>query len=125
MCPSPIDATSALAVIGPMPGTIASLRLRSLLRCHACDKPGNARVDVADSLRHGEVELAKQPADLVRLGSARPHKSLPDPMQGKHPLLLEVLYRDEAHVRSTHRFADGLRISRIEDGANAFLLGLT
>lgn len=32
---SPIEATSALAVIGPVPGTWASLQLRSLLRRQA------------------------------------------------------------------------------------------
>ena len=33
--PSPIEATSALAVIGPIPGISDSLRLASLSRCHA------------------------------------------------------------------------------------------
>lgn len=32
---SPTVATSALAVIGPMPGNLASLRLSSFWRCHA------------------------------------------------------------------------------------------
>src|SRR5687768_10153810 len=55
--------------------------------------------NVADALRHDEAELAQKPADLIRLRGARPYESLPNPVQRQVGLLLDVLHRDEAHVR--------------------------
>lgn len=77
------------------------------------DQLWNSRGDVSDSLRHDETELTQQPADLVRLRGARPHESPPDPVQGKDRLLLNVLHRDEAHVRPPDRFANDLCVGRI------------
>jgi len=69
--------------------------------------------DVADALRDDDPVFGQQPPDLIGLGSACLHKSLPGPVQRQHRLLAAVLNRHEAHVGAGHRFADRLGVRGI------------
>lgn len=60
-----------------------------------------------------DPELGKQSAELIGLRSACINKPLSDPMQRQHRLLLDVLDRNETHVRSCDRFANCLSVGRI------------
>jgi len=55
------------------------------------DQLWNARGDVANTLGNGQTKLTEKPTDLVGLRRARPHKSLPYPVQGEYRLPLDIL----------------------------------
>jgi hypothetical protein len=68
---------------------------------------------VANALGYNKAKLCEKAADLVCLRGARLHKALAYPVQRQHRLLLNVLDRYKAHVRSTDSLADGLGVGCI------------
>ncbi len=77
------------------------------------DQFWHPRSDIANALRNDEAKLAEQAANLIGLRRTRLHEALANPVQCQHRLLLNILDRHKAHVRSTNSLADGLGVGCI------------
>ena len=67
-------------------------------------------VHFPDALADHKAELAKEATRGINRGRPLPHQKSSDPMQHQDALLLARLDRNEPHVRSADRLADGLGV---------------
>src|SRR6516165_3252863 len=118
-------AAMAVAMIGPMPGTLARRWLTGLLLCQAMScfsiaataassaDNGDQLADVAQALRRDHAELGQMPAQSVHQTCALAHQPLPATVQQHGSLLVSRLDRHKAHRRAPNRLADRFRIGGI------------
>ena len=72
----------------------------------------NAASQAGDFLRQDDAELGDQATQTVVGRGAFFDKPLPRAVQSEDDLLVFFLDRDEAHVCTSHGFADGRRMAR-------------
>lgn len=71
------------------------------------------QADIVRTIGTYDSELGQMTANRIDDLSALPDKHFPDAVNDQHLLLLLMFYRDKAHRRPCHRFADCLGVGSV------------